>query len=951
VSDGVVDALVVQTSFAQQSLWLQHQVDPDLPTYNVTGVQRLHGPLDTVVLQSALNLVVDRHEVLRTVFELRDGAPVQLIGRRLPLTVAVRPVQPVDLRSAVQAEVTRPFDLARGPLLRLSLLRLSEEDHVALLVMHHVITDGVSSVLLFAELAGQYEALLAGRPLELAEPPIQYADFAVWQRDLLSGEYLDRLSAYWTDRLAVLSPLALPTDRPRPAVSTGRGAVHRFALPATLVARLQELAGRERATLFMVLLAGLDVLLARYSGQRDIAVTTPMAGRTRPELESLIGYLVNPVVLRVDVAADSSFVDLLGQVRQSCTDAFDHQEMPFERVIELVRAQRMGADPAQVILALQNMGRPSWQAAGLVFEPMDVDTGTAKADLLFDVEPGQDQYDVRLEYRTDLFDEPTARQLAASLLTVLDAVAADPGRRISRIPLLSPPERRQAVATGAAARWETARSLVTQRAADVTAILSESQQLDYATLNRTAEWMALRLSQRGIRPGMVVALLLAPSTELIIAMMAALRAGCPFTLVDPADPIPRIHRQIACSEATVVIARDGLVPAALLWDELTGEPTGQVSLPASAPTRIARHGHTPAGDVVLTTHSQLVRGATATAAALGLGAHDRLLPRTPDLESWADEVLAALTAGATIDLRSDQQPDEPYRGQVHRVDEVAGACLLLRPDAGTADPVPGCAHYLLDGWFEPVPAGVTGELYIGGPAVAVGYLGQAAGTAGRYVPDPFTGSPGDRMVRTGQLARRRRDGRYELLGRTDRVVSIGGNRIDLAEVQQVVAGLPGIESAAAVVVKATLVAFVVPAPETRLDTAQLSDLAAEKLPAWGVPDDFVELGELPRSSSGEIDHECLAALTLEPDEYTHGYVAPRTPFEREIASIWAELLGVDRVGVHDDFFELGGQSLVAVRLTARILDEFGVELTVRDLYVNYTVADMAWLVMQRITEE
>ncbi|GLU50165.1 condensation domain-containing protein [Nocardiopsis ansamitocini] len=638
MSDGAVDALAVQTSFAQQSLWLQHQIDPDLPTYNVTGILRLSGPLDTAVLEAALNLVVDRHEVLRTVFELRDGAPVQIIRRHRPLTVPVSRIRPTDLSQAVKAEAGRLFDLGEGPLLRLSLLRLGQEAHVALLVMHHIITDGVSSTLLLDELAAQYEALLSGMPLEFPEQPIQYADFAVWQRNLLSGAHLARLNGYWTDRLAGLAPLELPADRPRPAVPSGRGAVHRFVMPAALITRLQELGRRRRATLFMVILAGLNVVLARCSGQRDVAVTTPMAGRIRPELESLIGCFVNPTVVRTAVAVEASFGDLLEQVKHNCTGDFDHQEMPFDRVLELARAQRSDADPARVILALQNMGRPVLRAAGLVFEQLDVDTGTAKADLLFDIEPGAGDYPARLEYRTDLFDRSTAERMAASLLTVLDTVASDPSLRLSRIPL-----------------------------------------------------------------------------------------------------------------------------------------------------------------------------------------------------------------------------PEPVRGR--------------------------------------------------------------------------------RAIRAGGSAP------------SEREAATGGRQADPVETQRVVAELPGVEAAAVVIQESTLVAFVVPEPDTRFDGGRLLDLAAERLPDGKVPERFVELEELPRLSSGGIDYGRLAGEKAGQTNSPNGYVAPRTPFEREIASMWAELLDADRVGVHDGFFELGGQSLIAVRLTARILDEFDVELTVRDLYMNDTVAETAWLVMRRIVEE
>nr|AAN85503.1 nonribosomal peptide synthetase [Streptomyces atroolivaceus] len=449
------DSLTVVTSFAQQSLWLQHQVDPDRAAYNITAAVRLRGPLDSAALERALNAVVARHEVLRTDFALDGEDPVQVVRPERELRVPVLDAGPDDFLRYAGKVLFAPFDLRGGPLLRLELLRLGPEHHIALLALHHIVTDGASSAILLQELSHAYAAELAGVEPLWEELPIQYADFAVWQRDALSGAALDELTGHWTRTLAGAEPLALPADRERDADASGHAAVHHFTLPAALTARLEDLARAERATLFMVLLAGLDALLARYCGQEDITVVSPMAGRGRPELEGLIGYFVNPLLLRTQVSGTAGFAALVGRTRDTCLDAFDREELPFEQAVEVLRGHGApGAESlrSQVMLVLQNTRPNHWHSAGIDFELIPADTSTAKSDLVLEVRPGADGgCTAALEYRTGLYDAATADRVARHFAAILEAACERPDEPLSQLLATTVPDGEiPAVRSGAA---------------------------------------------------------------------------------------------------------------------------------------------------------------------------------------------------------------------------------------------------------------------------------------------------------------------------------------------------------------------------------------------------------------------------------------------------------------------------------------------------------------------
>lgn len=676
----VEPAIQFETSFAQQSLWLQHQLDPDRPTYHVVSVVRVRGVLDAAVLEKALNTVMERHEALRTVFALADGAPVQVIGPGEPVTVRVIEVALDGIEAEVREEGRRPFDLRNGPLLRCTLLRLAADHHIVVLALHHIVTDGVSSRILFAELSAAYEAHREGREPELPELPIQYADFAVWQRGRLQGETLRELTDYWSGQLAGATSPRLPADRPRPEVATSRGRSYWFTLPAPLMDRLEALARERRATLFMALLAGFDVLLSRVCGQDDITVTSPTAGRERPELEGLIGYFVNTLPLRVDTGGDPRFVELIDRVRDACVGAWDHQELPYELLLEHLRAERPSGDrtaDAPVMVVLQNMTRPSWTAAGLAFEPMWTETGTAKTDLLLDVSPGADVYRARIEYRTDLFDEDTIARMAAQLTTLLHSVADLPEQRISGITLLTPEERaailtvadRTGLGGGPAAAHASAEEWA-RLTPDAPAVLHEGERIDYAELDRRATDLADRLRGEGVGPETTVALPLDAGPDLLVALLATSKAGGGHLVLDPKGPAEVVGRAVRDAGASHAVtdgsARplpDSVKAVALGTPDRIARPDSGARVGSGAPASgIAPT--TPPGSLAMTapgvgygarsgalhSHSQLAAGARAAAEALGLEQGDRYLLVAPDPARFAAEAWPVLAAGAALVL-------------------------------------------------------------------------------------------------------------------------------------------------------------------------------------------------------------------------------------------------------------------------------------------------------------
>ncbi|HEX7181365.1 MAG TPA: non-ribosomal peptide synthase/polyketide synthase, partial [Thermoanaerobaculia bacterium] len=1025
-------------SFAQQRLWFLDQLEPGSPFYNMPAALRLVGELRPAVLAQSLSEVVRRHEVLRTSFPAdAEGRPVQVVAAARPLELPLvdlggleSPVRQGELARLARAEARQPFDLGRGPLLRSLLVRLGEREHALLVTMHHIVSDGWSIAILVRELKAAYESLWAGRAGELGELAIQYADFAAWQRQRLSGEELERSLEHWRERLSGLPLLELPSDRPRGAVQSFRGATRREVLAPSLTEAVHGLGRREGATLFMTLLASFQVLLARYADQQDFAVGSPIAGRTHAETEDLIGFFVNTLVLRAQLDGEPTFQDLLGRVREACLGAYAHQEVPFERLVEELAPERsLSRSPLFGVMLALETEVVELSLPGLEVSRLEMETGTSRFDLTLSVISSPRGLTVAVEHSTDLFDAAWIERLITHWRELLAAASSSPERSVWDLPLLPERERRQLLAWNQT-RTEYPREATihglfaeqAERTPDAVAVVGEEGDRTYRELRLRAGLLARRLRGLGVGPETPVGLCVERSPALIEGMLGILEAGGFYVPLDPAYPAERLRSILADTGARVLIAdeksadrlpsgnmvnvrvgreeplpEDGslqALPSGACADSLayvmytsgsTGTPKG-VAIPHRAVVRLVREtGYARFGPEEVFLQLAPASFDASTLEIWGPLLHGGKLvlfpARNPTLEELA-EVLSRhgvttvwLTAGLF-----HQMVDEHLEGlrpvsqllaggdvlsppHVRRVLEELPGCTLIngygptenttftccRPltapeDVGATGaigrPIANTRVHLLDRWLRPVPVGVPGELLTGGDGLARGYFGRPDLTAERFVPDPF--GEGGRLYRTGDLTCWRPDGDIDFLGRIDQQVKIRGFRIEPAEVEAALARHPAVREAVVVARELAggkaLVAYVV-AADAAPTAAELREALGTTLPAYMVPSAFVLLDALPLTPNGKVDRRALPAPDLQgPVEM---FAAARTPTEELLAAVWAEVLGVERVGIHDDFFALGGHSLLATRLVSRLRKVLGVEVPVRSLFEHPTVAQLA----------
>ncbi|MGW0927659.1 non-ribosomal peptide synthase/polyketide synthase [Streptomyces sp. NPDC002644] len=1045
-------------SYAQQRLWFLDRFEPGSTEYTTLSVLRLRGPLDEKVLRSALDGLVARHETLRTVFADQDGD-----GDARQVVLPPRPVElPVDdlagdgdgaLDALLDREAAEPFDLTAGPLFRARLARLGPDDHVLVLAVHHIVTDGWSVAVLGRDLSELYTAAQQGRTPRLPELPVRYADFAAWQR--ARTEEAERDLAHWRQVLDGLEPLEPPTDRPRPAVRTRDGALVTFELPAALTDRLRETARSADATLFMTLLTACQILLSRWTEQEDVAVGTVTAGRDRAELHDLVGMFVNTLVLRARIRPDRSFRALLEQAREVVLDAFAHQAAPFEHLVDALGPDRdTSRTPLfQVMVALHNLGAEAPELPGLDVEPVTPPVRNATFDLAFDFVEHDGGVTGHLEYSTGLFDEETARGLAARLRLLLEAAAEDPERPAGALPLLTDAERRQVLHAGQGAPQAlpgtTFTALFEEQAArtpHATALVAGDATLDLATLNARANRLAHHLVALGAGPEEVVAVRLPRTADLPVAVLAVLKAGAAPQCLDPDLPAERVTALLEDTGARTVLTPETL--RAVEWERLPDhDPTDADRRGPLDPRHTAYVIHTsgstgrPKG--VAVEHRQLVNlcldhrdgllaphtaGGRRLRAALSasfsfdtswegllllaLGHEVHLLDedtrRDPDAfcalvadrrldfvnvtPSFLRELLAAgllapgrhhpgllLVGGEAVDTATWRQlvaaaglgvtAYNMYGPTETTVDATYARCADSpgRPVIGR--PGRNLRAYVLDRGLRPVPPGVPGELYLAGPQVARGYLGRPGATAARFLPDPFAGTAGDgtaghgtagdvtagdgalqpgtgrgaRMYRTGDRVRRDANGQLEFLGRTDEQVKIRGFRIEPGEVEAALLAHPDVADAAVAARehagRTLLVAYLAPAADRVPPADELRVLLRRTLPDHMVPAAYVPLARIPRTSGGKTDRRALPAPPVQPDTTTP-YVAPRPGVEERLAALWAEVLGVERVGAQDNFFALGGDSILSIQIVSRAR-RAGLALTTKDVFRHQTVAELA----------
>ncbi len=1014
-------------SFAQQRLWFLAQLEPDSVEYNAPMVVRWPAPLDVAVLSGALRSLVARHEVLRTRLPADEsGEPYQVID---PPPAEV-PVPVVDVSAEddpgaaaerlVAAVGREPFDLAAGPLVRFSVVRISPEEHLVVLAMHHVVGDEWSVGIIRDELTALYE----GR--KLPELPVQYADFAVWQREWLSGRVLESQLGYWRGLLAGAPVLELPTDRPRPAVRSSAGAVIEFSVPAEVADGLKALSRTAGASMFMTLLSAYTVVLSRYCGQTDLVVGTPIAGRNRAEIEGLVGFFVNTLVLRTDLSGDPSFSELLGRVRERTLAAYAHQDLPFERLVDELGVDR-DRSRTPLFQALFNYFTQDTtdapQQGDSVSEPMP---STAKYDLTLTLGETGGGLRGALQYSTALFDDDRMVELVGHVREVLAAVARNASTPLSRLPILTGGELDRLAEWNAteAPVWEVGgvHELVEAQPPGSVAVVCGGVELTYAELDERANRLAHHLRGLGVRAERVVGLCLPRGVDQVVALLAVWKAGGAYLPLDPDYPAERLAFLIGDSGAAVVVAdREvdaGGVPLVRLGDPaIVAQPStgcGVVSDPRQLAYVIYTSGSTGRPKGVLSAHRGLVNRLTWMQDRHALAPGERVLHKTPltfDVSLW--ELLWPLTTGGClvlaepgrqgdlgylVELIEERQisvahfvpslfhqfVEHPWSAPMSRlrlvvcsgealnagdvarfyarhatatVEDLYGpteasievSCWSCPRPGGSAAmpigaPIANVRLYVLDQALNPVPAGVTGELYIGGIGLARGYAGRPELSAERFIADPFT--PGARLYRTGDLARWRADGNVFYLGRADHQVKVRGFRIEPGEIEAALRRHPAVAAAVVVAAEGRLVAYLVPADPAAGVPAPgvLRDHLRDSLPAYMVPAVFVELSVLPLNSSGKVDRAALPAPDGARPDLVSGFVAPRTVTEELLAGIWAQLLGVDRVGVLDDFFELGGHSLLATRVAAQVRAKLGAEVTVAALFDRPTVAGLAEMV-------
>ncbi|MGW0601592.1 amino acid adenylation domain-containing protein [Streptomyces sp. NPDC002776] len=1039
------DALLrLVPSHAQRRLWFLHQYDPG-PAYHVSLALRLVGALDPVALDVALNWVVARHEGLRTTFVSEAGRCVQVVHPRARLRLAhsdLSGLPGLEREAATErlqhADLARPFDLAELPLLRPRLVRLGEHEHLLTLTAHHIITDDWSYEVLAAELGICYSAAVAGAQTapDLPPLPLRHADHAVRQHHRLTENgRADRHLAYWRRQLDGMAPLELPRDRPRTARTGSAGRLRR-TLPPQLRDRLAALGREQGATLYVTLLAACMLLLARRTGRQDIAVGTVVSGRDDVDLEGLVGFFANTVVLRGSVDERHSFAELLGGVRNMVAGAVDHAELPFDRLVEELAPDRhSGQDPlVQVLIVMANTPARPRRFAGLTVTEDDVPAVAADFDLTVEFRDADDGLRADFLYRADLFDAATVERLASALQELLDRLGREGHRPLRELPQLAGAERRDPALRLDGGPAEDGRCVhevfaeQVRRDPGATAVVHGREHVTYGELEHAANQLAQHLVGLGVGPDTVVGICLDRGPKFVVAALAVLKAGGAFLPLDPGHP-PRRRADVIADAAPLVIVTDrehaALLPegaAPLVRLDAEEERTAIARHLGTAPRRpvLPQHlayvvhtsGSTGRPKGVQIPHAGLTALAADSRRTLGLGPGARMLQHLScafDGGLW--QILMPLLTGAAVCFSLPEERLDP-QALARRV-RADGTTVLMLPPAllgtldpaavpdsvlvcsaadvcpadtarawaaghsfgnlygptettmcstahlvprGAADPVAGAdgvpigrpvagaRHHVLDPWLRPVPVGTPGELHIAGAGLARGYLGQPAQTAAHFIADPF-GPPGSRMYRTGDLVRPRADGTLTHLGRVDDQVKIRGHRVEPAETAAALRAHPDVAEAFVTAWRdeageARLAAYVVPRPgrDAPAGTA-LRRLLGRTLPAALIPSAFVAVSALPLNASGKIDRGALPrpGPARAPES---AYAPPETPVQRTLTGVWSAALGVERVGVDDDFFDLGGDSITSVRLVAEARAA-GLAVTPKDVFERPTVRALA----------
>jgi amino acid adenylation domain-containing protein len=1048
------DSATCPASIDQERLWFVDQLQPGNTAYNIFNASRIRGSLNVPIMERVINELIQRHEVLRTTLKTVDGLPVQVIAPELKITL-----EPVSLEHLPEEErygeamrltteeFARSFDLEKGPLVRVGLLRLAEDDFVLQVNMQHAITDRWSFAVFEKELAVLYQAFATGQPSPLPELPIQFADYAVWQRERMNSDEYKKDVEYWLRQLDVSFVLDFPTDYPRPPIQNFQGARVYMSYPRSLLDGLKELSRREGVTMFMTLMAAFKTLIYRYTNQHDILISTPIGTRLRPETENLVGYLLNLLVVRTDLSGNPTFRELLKREQEACVGAFAHQEVPFGKLVqELKPKQDASRNPiAQVaFLYLDFPEATSMQFLGLTANAIDIDNGASRFDITLAMTETPEGFRISIEYIRDIFEHCRMERMAQHLQVLLEGIVANPNAYLSDLPILTVEEQRQLQQWNDTAHQCPSTLLVHQLfeqqatlRPDAPALLFKDQALTFSEINSRANQLARHLLSYGLEPEARVGVMLPRTPDALVALLAIFKAGGCYLPLDPEYPPERLAFMLEDAAVSLLITEESLrvhLPEqATPVITLAGAQLAQQSIenienevrPEQLAYIIYTSGSTGRPKGVSVEHRQLLHTLQSAQEVLKLTESDCL----PSIASFSFdisllELLCAPLAGGRCLLVSTHEvleatgtarvlqeatvlhavpglmrrfvnvARETTTGRQLRLVLVGGEAVapellaemlavwssadvrvLYGPTEATiicasydvsreeaidhqmiGRPLPNTMLRILDSTGKLVPIGVDGEICIGGAGLARGYLGRADLTAEKFVVDEYSTCAGARIYRTGDRGRYLPDGNIEFTGRMDEQVKVRGFRIELGEIESVLREHQSVKDAVVTALEdkgneKRLGAYVVTAQDAPRNVSELRSHLKERLPEYMIPSAFVYLDALPLTSHGKIDRRALPAPDAERPALAEAFIGPQTTTEKSLASIWTKLLGINRVGSNDNYFELGGDSLLATQLVSQVRRVFEVELPLVDLFQHPTLAELAAAIEEIIIEQ
>ena len=1031
-------------SYSQERLWFIDQMEGSVG-YHIPSVLRLTGTLNKAALRSALQEIVSRHEVLRTVYKEEGGQPRQEIQEKdkwkLEEGKTFHKEDKEALQRYIHQTIKTPFDLSKDYMLRATLIEQEEQEHLLVVTMHHIASDGWSMPVIVREVASLYRSYAANKPTELTPLELQYADYAIWQRNYLKGEVLEKKIKYWKEKLEGIAPLELPIDYPRPLVQGTSGSSIKFNIEKEQAEGLNKLSKQEGATLFMTLLAGLNILLQKYSGQEDISVGTPVANRMQQEIEGLVGFFVNTLALRSQVSGGQSFRELLQQVKGTMLEAYEHQEVPFEKVVEAVVKERdLGRTPLfQVMLVLQNTpDTGKVELGGLQLSGEPVATTTAKFELTFSINETASGLQGSVDYNTGLFKEETVAELVSHYKTLLGSIVQAPVEKISNLKMLGAEEEHQLLQTynDTAVDYPRDKSITdlfeeqAQQTPEATAVLFEEEVLTYKELNERSNQLASYLRSKGVSAETLVPVCMERSAGMIIAILGILKAGGAYVPIDPEYPAERISYMLEDTAATVIVSSQaikqklqlittGIEVIDIASEEITKEKAGNPKI-AINPNHLAyviyTSGSTGKPKGVMVEHQAVLDHCFGLIKSAGLKECRSFALFAPLVFDAGHAIIfSSLFLGASLNVLSKEQITDGEKLtaylQKHPVDcikivpsvwlsysvennKVLAKKVMIFGGEGFNLKIPGelkklqyqgsaynhygpteatigkTIHtidlqksytsvpigkpfsntriYILDTWNQLVPAGVAGELHIAGEGLARGYLNRPDLTAEKFIQDPFSNKEGAGLYKTGDKARWNSEGEIEYLGRIDEQVKIRGHRVELGEIENELAQAAGVSQSAVQAIEdkqgnKILVGYIV--AKESFDKEKTATQLRSRLPEYMIPGIWVAIEQMPLTPNGKINKKALP----KPEAGDTGgttYVAPMNKTEEKLAAIWQELLGIERIGTADNFFERGGHSLLAMRLVSSIRRQLGMELPVKSLFLHPTIAQLASYLQQ-----